>query len=360
MRTLLRIPLLVASFLISGLVHAQTPPGAIQATEITIAVRMDARPFIWKDPNTNEYLGFFWDICTEAVNRADYKFQTVKIDAEGRRKFLQTGAGDFDLLCDPTTITLKRIQNFIDTGGAPDLEFTSIIFVANASFVAQEGRQGTVTEKSGVPCNAIFERLRKATTDKKADDKEAADTEKSADPWFTLSKKEEVSENKEFQVWGYIDGSTIGESLEDWIKKRPTEETTIYCLRPLASHEEAADEFCSGRLARYFGDVEIVRATLADYRERTGKACPADLRPTEHGTYEPYALVVSSQKHTELPERIALALYGMFEDGTVERLFAGHFPDTEKSQFLSTLFRINSIPSGRDVSAPSAVGRASK
>lgn len=123
----------------------------------------------------------------------------------------------------------------------------------------------------------------------------------------------------------------------------------MICPREIDSHSEAADEFCNGRLARYFGDVDIIKAALADYGERTGTRCAADTTPTTEGTYEPYALVVSSRRFPDFPERITLALYGMFEDGTVERLFSGHFPGTQKSQHLATLFRINSIPAGSDM-----------
>lgn len=92
-----------------------------RAEEVTIGVRDDARPFIWWDPDTKEYLGFFWDVCTEAVQRAGYRFHEVKVEAGKRADFLITGAGDFDLLCDPTTITLKRMQNFAYDGRAPAL-----------------------------------------------------------------------------------------------------------------------------------------------------------------------------------------------------------------------------------------------
>ena len=71
-----------------------------------------------------------------------------------------------------------------------------------------------------------------------------------------------------------------------------------------------------------------------------------DPAPSGTGRYEPYAFVISSRTHPGLPEKVDLALYSMFQDGTIERLFAGHFPDTKMSDFLNTLFRINSIPAG--------------
>jgi hypothetical protein len=174
--------------------------------------------------------------------------------------------------------------------------------------------------------------------------------------WITLRKPEEEAEpdketdevgrTRTYEVWGYVDGSTIGEAVEAWAE-RQSAENSIICPWALESHEQAAKFFCAGLLYRYFGDADIIKAALGD-RKRPGKSCTTHVMPIAGGTYEPYAFVVSQLKFPELPKLITLALYGMFEDGTVERLFAGHFPDTKKSQFLSTLFRINSIPAGTD------------
>ena len=104
-----------------------------------MGVRTDARPFIaWSD-QSEEYLGFFWDICTEAVDRAGYTIATkVQVDATLRADFLNKGIGDYDLLCDPTTITLERMRRFADEEETAQLEFSPIVFVANGSFVQQE------------------------------------------------------------------------------------------------------------------------------------------------------------------------------------------------------------------------------
>ncbi|MCA1408516.1 transporter substrate-binding domain-containing protein [Ensifer sp. IC3342] len=349
----------------------------IGGEEITVGVRSDARPFIWQDRNTNGYNGFFWDICTEAVQRAGYRFKAVNVETGKRAKFLSTGAGDFDLLCDPTTITLKRMQNFAYDGGAPHLEFSPIIFVANGSYVQQQRRAiapkaaGNIPEGApGKPtCNEVVSWLDRVEGDKPeawkwwpAPRLRAADLKK-APPhaaegffgWFnfdfTLRRQPQGGDEKmkTFEVWGYVEGSTS----EETVKLQATAQSRnglMVCPRAMSSHEDAARAFCSGSLARYYGDVDMIRAALAGYSEDTGTRCAADFTPAAAGSYEPYAFVVSTRHFSDFPERLTLALYGMFEDGTVERLFTGHFPETQKSHFLGTLFRINSIPAGSDVS----------
>jgi hypothetical protein len=142
-RTLLAVTLAPALGL-PDLALAAEASGAEGDTEIIIAVRRDARPFIWKDRDTGQYLGFFWDICTEAVQRAGYRFRVEEIKAIGRKDFLSTGTQDYDLLCDPTTITLKRLQNFIRKNGASHLVFSPIVFVSNGTSsrkAVQNGRR---------------------------------------------------------------------------------------------------------------------------------------------------------------------------------------------------------------------------
>ncbi|MCO5963710.1 transporter substrate-binding domain-containing protein [Sinorhizobium meliloti] len=354
-----------------------------RAEEVTIGVRDDARPFIWWDPDTKEYLGFFWDVCTEAVQRAGYRFHEVKVEAGKRADFLITGAGDFDLLCDPTTITLKRMQNFAYDGRAPALEFSPIIFVANGSYVQQQ--RAAAPKASGVlpketsetsTCRQILRWLQNTGKDPEGrtlpfgglpgnqgtNPEEMISGESAADgllAWlerrfeFTLRRRAQANsaKTKTFEVWGYVEGSTIGEILEAQAARR-SQNNWMVCPQALPSHSRAAEEFCAGNLARYFGDVDIIEAALADHRERTTSVCPADTPNITERTYEPYAFVVSSRRFPDFPERLTLALYGMFEDGTVERFFAGHFPEKKKSQHLSTLFRINSIPEGTDTPPP--------
>jgi hypothetical protein len=42
-------------------------PASANAEEVRIGARDDTKPFIWRDAETGNYLGFLWDVCTEAV-----------------------------------------------------------------------------------------------------------------------------------------------------------------------------------------------------------------------------------------------------------------------------------------------------
>lgn len=358
-------PLASAPLLICLLLLTAGSTGLTSAEPVVrIAARSDTRPFIWRDPQTSHYLGFFWDICTEAVQRTGYQFQEVPINAEERSAFVTEGTGNFDLLCDPTTITLQRMKNFTKAGNgrAPFLAFTPIIFVANGTHVVQRFGEngwgwGQIPERmqeSSAMCNALGQRPkdteRQPGTDGTGSGGSSGTTGGDiSKPWITFSpRKSSNKANITFEFWGYVKGSTIGDEVElkAEVSSRTTGTGTVICTTALESHQEAAKEFCKGHLSRYFGDADIVRASISAYLAEPGNTCKNNFSVAAGGTYEPYAFVASSLSIPEFPELLSLALYGMFSDGTVDRLFTGHFPDTTKSQHLNTLFGINAIPDG--------------
>ncbi|MEM9630758.1 MAG: transporter substrate-binding domain-containing protein [Pseudomonadota bacterium] len=349
-----------------------------QTETIKMAVRSDARPFIWKNDASGMYLGFFWDICTNAVQRAGYQFELVEINSEQRGTILQSGTPEIDLLCDPTTITLQRMKNFSTRGQAPDLDFSQIVFVANSSFVRPEPGHNRLENEAKLPstapesptCEDIFswvefkrnpdgaKQMHKWARAEPAPAKASKDTAESKPAegfwsWlqqnvsFTLpvAVEDETAKQRSYQIWGYVEGTTIGDDLEMRRNVLSQNDTTV-CTKGFKSHKEAASELCNGALSRYYGDVDIVRAALADFRVRNERDCPADLSTLLTGAYEPYAFVVSSRNVDTLPEDLRLSLYGMFADGTIDRIFAGHFQETQISEYLRTLFRINSIRAG--------------
>jgi ABC-type amino acid transport substrate-binding protein len=363
----------LVTYLIGALAAAQ-----VQGESIKMAVRSDARPFIWKNAASGMYLGFFWDICTKAVQRAGHQIELVEINSEQRGTILRSGTPEIDLLCDPTTITLQRMQNFSAKGQAPDLDFSQIVFVANSSFVRPERGHNRLENEAALPhsapesptCADIFswvefkrnpdgaKQLHEWARTAPALPKTATATDESKQAkgfwdWlqqnvsFTLPEavEDEAANQKRYQIWGYVEGTTIGDDLEMRQSVLSQNDTTV-CTRGFKSHREAASELCNGALSRYYGDVDIVRAALAEFSARNEKDCLADLSTLLTGAYEPYAFVVSSRNVSTLPEDLRLALYGMFADGTIDRIFAGHFQETQISEYLRTLFRINSIRTG--------------
>lgn len=109
--------------------------------------------------------------------------------------------------------------------------------------------------------------------------------------------------------------------------------------------------FCTGRIARYFGDADIIRAMIDSRSDLSAEPCAPDVSYSAGLTYEPYAYVTSSRNIPDFPRKFDYALYEMFTDGTVERLFAGHFK-SGKSEYLRALFQINSIPRGMPPRVP--------
>ena len=163
--------------------------------------------------------------------------------------------------------------------------------------------------------------------------------------WPPVIWPEPVPEEPQFEIWGYVRGATIEAAILEAARRAPS--SVGICPQPFDSHTEATEAFCSKRTYRYFGDVDLVRARVANHRADEDIACEADETPSVKGTYEPYALVLS-HRHDHFPERFNMALYSMFSDGTIAQFFDGRFGYQRRSQYLETLFRINSLPSGID------------
>ncbi|MBY5560803.1 substrate-binding periplasmic protein [Rhizobium leguminosarum] len=313
----------------------------VRAERIVIAARADVRPFIWQD-DTGDNLGFFWSICIEAAKRAGYDADPRTITTAQRDDFLDGKSKVYDLLCDPTTITLGRMKNFLNAGSAPWLTFSQIIFVASGAFVNQTldikgPGWGVINDKKGARCDA----LRDA---------------KPTNEGVILRPPESAT----FEIWGFLKGSTIGAQLQAEISAFGSDpRLPLICTREFDTHREAAEAFCERRIARYFGDADIIRATIAAYNEKPGHKCSSQAGATFNGSYEPYAFVTSSFHSPEFPKRFSFELYEMFVDGTIERLFAGHFPNSRKSDPLKVLFQINTIPRGVDQPAASTTNTVS-
>lgn len=324
------------------------PSGMTEKQTITVGARVDARPFIWQDKSNQEYIGFFWDICTEAVTRAGYTHEPQEITTTSRKLFLETGEGAFDILCDPTTITLSRMKEFIDLEGENRLRFSPIVFVANGSHIKTTKPTAFVhnnlSDEEKKRCEPVMSGQEKRGVSDSTETKSFWSNLVEKIPIQMLPDKAPTAPEEIYEIWGYIKGTTSEDNIKRAIKEFSGGATI--CPSSFSKHEDAAHQFCGGRLARYYGDVEIMRAAIEDVTLADGTKCEADFRPTANGSYEPYAFVVSGRRFGSFPEQFDHALYGMFSDGSIERLFVGHFPEKSKSQFLNTLFRINSLPAG--------------
>ncbi|NOD75651.1 MULTISPECIES: hypothetical protein [unclassified Ruegeria] len=409
MKATARITLLSLICLPALAVGQDTQPETIvnEDRSIIMGARTDVPPFIWKDKKSQKYRGLFWDICVEALVRSDRPFDTVPISAGQRSDLLSNGSyctnenenydsctaeiGTVDLLCDPTTVNLKRMQTFTEiddeqTGeGLHRFVFSPILYLANGSYfqlgyprrvfrekLAKElerrcvqfpGLDPVFCDKRENPTGLEWLRRpdkslfgRKPSIDWKtacdailnamATDLELPDSteDQKRKVWPPQIWPEPDPVQPEFEIWGYLDGSTIGPSVVKAAELAPS--SIGICTQAFESHTSATEAFCNGKIYRYFGDVDLVRASVDAYRaNNSDNDCPADETRSSQGTYEPYALVLSNE-NSGFPEDFTLALYSMFTDGTIAQMFNGRFGERRQSQYLETLFRINSIPTG--------------
>ncbi|WP_372574430.1 transporter substrate-binding domain-containing protein [Ruegeria jejuensis] len=351
-------------------VFPQLSSSQVKATSgpVTIGVRTDAPPFVWRNDQTGSYVGFFYDICTLAVKRAGYMFEEKDVDATKRKAFFEGNGGNYNLLCDPTTVTLERLRHFIDRKGLSHLQFSPILFVANGSYMSLDASQPTDKgffdvrdeDKNKENC----ERLIDATwtpPSGKPPEQEKSCGEYFGDPFSGTKLKNCLSSKIQLrpsppdpmrittgEIWGYVKGATIKDHVDAVAQDQWDDgEGKLICEKSLDTHKQAVELFCTGHLARYYGDLDIIRAAISEY-VKTGKPCSYTEPPEQERTYEPYALVLSSSElHPDFPERFVHSLYGMFYDGTVQKLYEVNFPGTTPTTYLDKLFQINQVPLGK-------------
>lgn len=298
---------------------------ALTEPVIRMGVRVDARPFAWQDAANQSYLGFLVDICTDAVTRAKYPFEQVPINPADRIEVLEGRRSDLDLLCDPTTVSLKRLDDFAAMSGPEAPSFSPIVFVANGTFATNRAEHSGEMDADAGACQI--------------------------NPSVPVANDDDETGAPPSLAAGYVIGASIEPVLRDAIASGMPGLAAgqTVCAVPQDTHVDAARAFCEGRLRFYFGDIDIIRESVAAEAERSGKSCAFDPAPVPL-TYEPYAFVVTGRT-PGFRAHFLKGLYEVFHHGTVEDRFRGHFEGFEMSPFLETLFRINRVPSGQPASA---------
>jgi ABC-type amino acid transport substrate-binding protein len=272
--------------------------GGAGAEGIRIGMRADAKPFV-QEVEPGVFEGFLADLCRAAVVGAGYPdFAEQRIDASTRLGDPGDGRIEVDVVCDPTTLTLER---------AGRLDFSPIVFIANATFVSRDPRYFL-------------------------SDAEAAASEGCAAA---------AAGGGRVAAAGMVAGTTamaaFDLALERGFLGNPSD--FAVCAITVPSHVEGIRRLCTGELSYYFGDTDILRAFLQDQ---------PDCRASFHSsflTYEPYALVVNTED-PEFRRRFFQAVYGLFSDGSVETFYESHFGTRPRSDALNMLFSINSVPRG--------------
>ena len=344
---------LVAAALLLGAppLRAGTTPEVV-----TIGVRQDARPFAWQaDDNPGTYRGYLVDICTDAATRAGFRFRLVPVDATARERILD---GDFavaadggpvalDLLCDPTTITLARLERFAGDPATEHAVFTPIVFVTNGTYV----RHGAKANQAACVVGAI--ESTEAPIHAACWTREAPDGKRQAVlpdhiACTARSAGADPAKPDEYLIAASLVGSTAAAAIDRAVRmdQLGLAANQRLCVVQVRDHGAGVRSFCRNDFHLYFGDLDIIQAYRA-IAEQEGPDC--DLARVERPlSYEPYALLVPSRS-AEFRARLIAAVYEIFSDGTAASRFDAYFPGHGKSDALALLYRINSIPGLRSL-----------
>ena len=302
------------------------------ADPIKLGVRVDARPFAWGETgpgSENEVVfnGFLVRICTEAIRNADFSFEQVPVTAGERRWYIDPDSGaqkpatEVDVLCDPITLTVERLEQL------KNYDFTPIVFVANSSYVT----------KSGPPTVASAKEFGEALEPRTC--RGADGTELQREPGVTVDA-------------GFLVGTTSEDTYHDALRRGflAAGPGQTICAVEFLSHEEGISQLCQGKITYYFSDNDISAVYRDEYNSDRGPtgahACALSYVPG-FLRYEPYAILVRTQ-NPEFRRRFIRAVYGLFADQrTIPSAFEEFFHGRRASQALQMLFLINGIPTGK-------------
>lgn len=322
------------------------PFGAI-AQQIVIGVRDNARPYVWIETTAEGHLlpkGYLGEVCALLAANAALTYKIVSVDASGRDIILNGGLSEIDLLCDPTTVTVNRLENFQRASGKSQWHISPILHLANRGYLDRIPEEKKTAFSRWKNCiKAYLSR------------EEAPETLGCIR--LKLDRKIDISP---------VNIAVIG----------TTSALVLNCNKPdscilAKSHEDAAKKFCTYREpVRYHGDAELIQAAVRHWDE-THPTAPGERRcastplltvpapsaaenlinageTSSARNYEPYVLVFknSNDKVDDLGQRLTLALYRLASNGRLRLLLESHFPDAEISSDLDSLFRILSIPAG--------------
>jgi hypothetical protein len=354
-----------ASGLLAACIAAALASQAAAQAIPVIGVRKDARPFAWQESGLeNTYRGYLVDICQDAVTRAGYHYDQEGISARQREAILDgrftvpreegEGSVTIDLLCDPTTITLARLDRFAGDPATQHGIFSPIVFLANGSYVQHKD----AANMRGCPVEGAGEA---AASEVGAGEEEAPFLPPPAsdpppaggcaalfppgfDPSAPGACLGPAGPATSYRVAGYVVGATALNAIERAVRTGVIRlgAGEKLCPRAAASHSEGVRDFCANRYHYYFGDLDIIDAYRPGGPEVAAGSCDM-VRAERALSYEPYALLISSADPA-FRARVFAAIYEIFADGTAAGRFAHHFAGHTPSSALRMLFRINSIP----------------
>lgn len=307
-----------------GLTQAQS----LQASDellapVAIGVRTDARPFAYLDSGTGRG-GYLYQLCVEAVARTGHGYILSDATPKDRDGLLYGGEKKFDVLCDPTTLTIERMYALTNIEPPGYYGFTPIVFTASSVVVEGvklQGEQDEVEPGNGPPPQAGVDCKSKPPVERVA----VVDLTTASD---SITR-----------VRSILNSSSTGDAKE-------ASSCRDVKAEPKENYTKAIAAFCEGKVRFLAGDLDIIRETISRYDSHTDVACRIE---GHHALqYEPYALIVSS-RIPGFREKFIMSLYEIFADRRAVRILDRHFATEERkiSPYVDMLFRMYQIPAGK-------------
>lgn len=295
---------------------------AADTEQIVVGVREDARPFAWFDKGNQRFEGFLVEVCRYAIENMGLTAKEIPVTAQNRFYFLEkpVDQGGVHMLCDTTSITLSRARLRL---------FSPIVFLSGISYAvspAAEKKQienFTASQKNASGAQATDNCSEKNT--------ERVPVKNSMQPLMHV---------------GVLGGTTAFETVrrDETLSLFRLEKNESVCVNSaLHNYEAGIQELCSGKIAYFFGDRDLIAYHLNEYKKtEKGKNCDAVLS-RKFFSYEPYALVVRDSR-VDIFKKLQAALFELFRDEkTLNSIIKNSFGDQKPSGLLSALFRINAI-----------------
>jgi polar amino acid transport system substrate-binding protein/glutamate/aspartate transport system substrate-binding protein len=281
-------------WIVAALFMAISAPGAAAEDKSLIAgVREDCPPFSYGVRGPDQFQGFSVDLCRRIANARHQKIEFKPLKAAERFKALKDGR--VDILCEATTVTIKRIEEFQSSlytfiSGASLMYSQRVINKEGEDPVAVGYLNGTTTEQQ---IRNIIERQRDVDID-------------------------DLGKVKYFGVDSHLDG-----------------------LRRLLGVEQQATEEKGGYIDIYVADREIL-LSLKSMGEENFKQ-----RLVVSGSYytiEPYALF-TKKDHFELMYDANRTLSNLYKSD-IGSIFSKNFPRKRMSESLQFLYRFQQLMLG--------------
>lgn len=251
---------------------------AIAQDSYKICYRSDAAPFSYVD-DAGTVRGYSVDLCRRVLAEfGSPEPEMVLVTAEDR--FEQLKSGTCHLLCEATTVSMKRRE---------EMEFSLITFLTGATFLFPNAMLNGSTEAGAA---------------------------------ITVGFLEGTTAHEKYKSGQLVGGSTYDISF-----------------KPVGSHEDAKTLMLSGGLQAYVADREILERILTEEL----KLAENFQVGSKSLSYEPYALAVD-MGNDELRTRVDAVLATLFRSGEIKDILAEYIPQRRFDPILLDLFELQSLP----------------